>query len=85
MGLERQNPGGLTPTHAQTRRWNEVEASHRLRALKFRLNKGHVTLHWDFAPAPLAQENIDGGLIGGAALKANAFSGMIEAAIELSS
>lgn len=32
----------------------------------------------------LAQKNIDGGLIGGAALKANDFGGIIEAAVELS-
>jgi triosephosphate isomerase len=36
------------------------------------------------APELLAQKNIDGGLIGGAALKANDFGGIIEAAIELS-
>ena len=32
----------------------------------------------------LAQKNIDGGLIGGASLKANDFAGIVEAAIELS-
>jgi len=32
----------------------------------------------------LAQKNIDGGLIGGASLKANDFGGIVEAAIELS-
>lgn len=36
------------------------------------------------APELLAQKNIDGGLIGGAALKANDFGGIVEAAIELS-
>ena len=36
------------------------------------------------APELLAQNNIDGGLIGGAALKANDFAGIIEAAVELS-
>ncbi len=32
----------------------------------------------------LAQKNIDGGLIGGAALKANSFAGIVESAIKLS-
>ena len=32
----------------------------------------------------LAQKNIDGGLIGGASLKANDFAGIVEAAVELS-
>ena len=32
----------------------------------------------------LAQPNIDGGLIGGAALKANAFAGIVESALKLS-
>jgi triosephosphate isomerase len=32
----------------------------------------------------LAQEDIDGGLIGGASLKASSFNSIIEAAIELS-
>ncbi|MFT4901587.1 MAG: triosephosphate isomerase [Lentimonas sp.] len=32
----------------------------------------------------LAQKNIDGGLIGGAALKASAFAGIVEAAVRLS-
>jgi triosephosphate isomerase len=36
------------------------------------------------APELLAQPNIDGGLIGGAALKASDFAGIIEAAVELS-
>ncbi|MDP4610696.1 MAG: triose-phosphate isomerase [Opitutales bacterium] len=36
------------------------------------------------APELLAQKNIDGGLIGGAALKANDFAGIIEAAVALS-
>jgi len=36
------------------------------------------------APELLAQKNIDGGLIGGAALKANDFAGIVNAAIELS-
>jgi len=36
------------------------------------------------APELLAQKNIDGGLIGGAALKASDFGGIVEAAIELS-
>ena len=36
------------------------------------------------APELLAQKNIDGGLIGGAALKANDFGGIVEAAVELS-
>jgi triosephosphate isomerase len=36
------------------------------------------------APELLAQKNIDGGLIGGAALKANDFGGIIEAAVQLS-
>ncbi|MEO0509842.1 MAG: triose-phosphate isomerase [Verrucomicrobiota bacterium] len=36
------------------------------------------------APELLAQENIDGGLIGGASLKAADFGGIVEAAIELS-
>jgi triosephosphate isomerase len=31
----------------------------------------------------LAQPNIDGGLIGGAALKANAFAGIVESALKL--
>lgn len=34
------------------------------------------------APELLSQKNIDGGLIGGAALKANDFGGIVEAAIE---
>ena len=33
----------------------------------------------------LAQEDIDGGLIGGASLKASSFNAIIEAAIELAS
>lgn len=36
------------------------------------------------APELLAQKNIDGGLIGGAALKANDFAGIVDAAIKLS-
>ncbi|MEM7789945.1 MAG: triose-phosphate isomerase [Verrucomicrobiota bacterium] len=36
------------------------------------------------APDLLAQPNIDGGLIGGAALKANDFAGIVEAALSLS-
>jgi triosephosphate isomerase len=32
----------------------------------------------------LAQPNIDGGLIGGAALKANAFAGIVESALKRS-
>ena len=36
------------------------------------------------ANALLAQPNIDGGLIGGAALKASAFSSIIDAAVKLS-
>jgi triosephosphate isomerase len=31
----------------------------------------------------LAQPNIDGGLIGGASLKANAFAGIVESALKL--
>ena len=33
----------------------------------------------------LAQENIDGGLIGGASLKAHSFTSIVESAIKLSS
>jgi len=36
------------------------------------------------APELLAQKNIDGGLIGGAALKASDFAGIVEAALKLS-
>jgi triosephosphate isomerase len=32
----------------------------------------------------LAQKNIDGGLIGGASLKANSFAAIVESALELS-
>ena len=38
----------------------------------------------DNADELLAQKNIDGGLIGGAALKATAFAGIVESAIKLS-